>query len=121
MVVVLTEQQCRYAMDHGEFNSEILLSAPRVAIVLTQSWCPQWMRMRTYLQNVESLVHSENHLNTMIFYLEYDTVPWFEAFMEFKENIFNNREIPYVRYYKNGKLTGESNYVSLEGFVSRLR
>jgi len=48
-------------------------------------------------------------------------VPWFEAFMEFKENIFNNREIPYVRYYKNGKLTGESNYVSLEGFVSRLR
>ncbi len=121
MVTVLTEAQCCYAMEHAEFESAVIASALRVAVVLTQSWCPQWTRMRAYLDEAESLLHAENQLTTMIFYIEYDTVPWFEAFMEFKENSFNNREIPYVRYYKNGKLTGESNYVSLEGFVSRLR
>ena len=121
MIEVLTEAQCRYAMEHAEFSKEILNSAERVAIILTQSWCPQWERMQAYLEEAGSMVKVKDKQSVMIFFAEYDKIPLFEPFMEFKETIFNNREIPYVRYYKNGKLAGESNYVSLEGFVSRLR
>lgn len=121
MVLTLTAQQCEYAIEHAEFENTIIASAPRVAVILTQSWCSQWIRMRAYLNEAESLLHAENRLATMIYYIEYDREPWFEVFMEFKENSFNNREIPYVRYYRNGKLASESNYVSLDGFISRLR
>jgi hypothetical protein len=58
------------------------------------------------------------------YYGEYDIEPWenldSEAFMTFKEETFGNREIPYVRYYRNGSFSRESNYISLDGFKDRL-
>jgi len=45
---------------------------------------------------------------------------FFDEFMNFKETTYENREIPYVRYYKDGKYSSCSNYVSLEGFLHRL-
>jgi hypothetical protein len=40
--------------------------------------------------------------------------------MAFKESSFNNREIPYVRYYRNGSFSRDSNFIPAEGFKSRL-
>ncbi len=53
-------------------------------------------------------------------YVEYDRESFFEDFMEFKENVFGNRSVPYVRYYRDGELIAESNYISRQGFLSKL-
>jgi hypothetical protein len=105
-------------MKTGEFDSA-LTGGPAVAIILTQSWCPQWKAMYAYLPQVQA-ARSEARL----YYVEYDIEDWHtlghEAFMSFKETAFNNREIPYVRYYRNGVFHRDSNYLSLDGFIARL-
>jgi hypothetical protein len=89
------------------------------ALILTQSWCPQWKAMKSYLPELEKAGD-----NVTILYVEYDiaydTEAFFDTFMEFKENTYENREIPYVRYFREGVFSGESNYVSLQGFLHRL-
>ena len=141
MMRKLTEAECMYAMEHGEFSPALTGSSKRTAIILTQSWCPQWARMRSYLEIVENTLRdrlladkkpSEDSSepkagassgavgDIAILYVGYDKEPWFEEFMAFKEDTFGNREVPYVRYYREGSLSGETNYLSADGFVSRL-
>ena len=119
MIRKLTESECKAALENGEFDSD-LVSGPAAAIILTQSWCPQWSAMRSYLPKVEAALG-----DVKLYYVEYDAEVWEslenEAFMTFKENTFSNREIPYVRYYKNGAFSRDSNYLFLDGFLSRLR
>ena len=116
---VLTETECRAAMEKGEFELSELSGgeAPgKAAIVLTQSWCPQWKAMKNYLNDAEKRLSG-----LKIFYVEYDLCSFFEDFMTFKENTWQNREIPYVRYYKDGVCSASGNYVSLDGFLQRLK
>ena len=119
MIRKLTEAECRAAMEKGDFDAG-LVSGPAAAIILTQSWCPQWTAMKAYLPKAEEALH-----NLKIYYVEYDTEKWEnldnEAFMTFKENTYNNRQIPYVRYYRNGVFSRDSNYISPDGFISRLK
>jgi hypothetical protein len=69
----------------------------------------------------EGLTQGENAAPEIAFlYAEYDLEPWFESFMAFKEDSFGNREVPYVRYYREGVFSGESNYLSADGFTTRL-
>ena len=110
---ILTEKECRGAIAKGEF--ELPEPADLAALILTQSWCPQWKAMKNYLSDAEKALPG-----LKIFYIEYDLVPFFEDFMTFKENTYKNREIPYVRYYKDGKCVSTSNFVSLDGFLHRL-
>lgn len=112
----LSEADCQFAVEHGEFSQTVRESAPAVAVILTQSWCPQWNLMRSYLPNVESGAGSE----AAVWVVEYDREPFYETFMTFKEDHFGNRSVPYVRYYRGGTLTSESNYISLQGFMSKL-
>lgn len=114
MIIRLTEEQCRDALARGEFGPDLIGSAASVAVVLTQSWCPQWVWMRSYL---EGLPESPEY---RVFYLEYDREPFYEDFLAFKENTLGNREIPYVRYYRDGRLTAQTNYIAKDGFLKRL-
>jgi hypothetical protein len=118
MIRTLTEAECREAMEKGEFAAS-LVSGPAAAIILTQSWCPQWAAMKAYLEGIAKAAPALN-----IYYVEYDIAAWKQlenhAFMTFKENNYRNREIPYVRYYRNGGFSRDSNFVSAEGFKSRL-
>ena len=118
MIRKLTETECKAAMEKGEFDPA-LVSGPAAAIILTQSWCHQWAAMKAYLPKVEAAIG-----DVPLYYVEYDIEPWEnlenEAFMSFKETTFRNREIPYVRYYRNGVFSRDSNYISQEGFKSRL-
>lgn len=100
-------------MESGDFDLSAIPG--RAALILTQSWCPQWKTMFSYLAEAEKRLP-----DLSILYTEYDLVSWFEPFMAFKENAYENREIPYVRYYRDGICTGTSNFVSLEGFLHRL-
>lgn len=110
----LDEARCRAAMAGGEFPPEVRGAAPRVAIVLTQSWCPQWHWMKGYLDAIAA------EPDTAVFWLEYDREKYFEEFRNFKEDLFGNREIPYVRYYRDGMLVRESNYIDRSGFMRLL-
>jgi len=114
----LTEAECRAAMETGEFDTA-LVAGPAAAIILTQSWCPQWTAMKAYLPRLEAALG-----DVPLYYVEYDVERWEQLkhneFMAFKENTFRNREIPYVRYYLNGVFSRDSNYISMDGFKSRL-
>ena len=110
----LSEADCRAAIREGDFLPGVAGAAPRVAVVLTQSWCPQWGWMRSYLESVPE------EPGVAVFYVEYDREPFFEDFMAFKEDVFGNREVPYVRYYREGRLSRESNFIDRGGFLRLL-
>jgi hypothetical protein len=110
MLRKLSEAACRGAIERGEFGADIVDAAPAVAVVLTQSWCPQWAVMRTYL---EALPEDPGAL---VFYVEYDRETYFEELLAFKEDRLGEREIPYVRYYRNGVFARRSNYMDKKGF-----
>ena len=118
MIRKLTEAECRTAMETGNFDAA-LVSGPAAAIILTQSWCPQWGAMKAYLSKAEAALG-----DVAIYYVEYDIERWEsldnDVFMHFKENTFRNWDVPYVRYYRNGVYSRDSNYISLDGFKSRL-
>lgn len=116
MLVKLTETDCRSAISAGDFSEDVRAAAPHVAVVLTQSWCPQWRFMQSYLAEAEQIAGDR----AKIFYVEYDREGFYRDFMAFKEDVFGNREIPYVRYYRDGELRAESNYISRQGFLSKL-
>ena len=123
MIRKLTEAECRAAMETGDFDAS-LLAGSAAAIILTQSWCPQWTAMKNYLLKAEEAM-DKIYGGVRIYYVEYDIESWEslnnDAFMVFKENTFKNRQIPYIRYYRDGAYVRDSNYISLDGFISHLR
>ena len=101
----LTKEQMMHAIKNGEFEEE-LINGDKVAIVLTQGWCPQWHAMKPYLDDI----------NAEIYVLVYDEVDYFDQVREFKESKWKNDQVPYVRYYSKGKLVNQSNFVQKEEF-----
>jgi hypothetical protein len=110
-MIKLNREQCMTAIEKGDFSGDIVGSAPSVAVVLTQSWCPQWGWMRRYLESMPTRPGFE------VFWLEYDHEEFFEKFLAFKEDVLGNREVPYVRYYRGGSFSKESNFIDQRGFL----
>ncbi|MDC7223193.1 MAG: hypothetical protein PQJ60_05585, partial [Spirochaetales bacterium] len=79
-MISLSDKDLEHAVSQGDFSDEILKSHERVAIVLTQSWCPQWMMMRHWLSRMEEDLH--------IYFAEYERMDSYHSFMYFKENSF---------------------------------
>lgn len=107
-------------MRHGEFDSDVIAAAPNVAVVLSQDWCGQYAALSRAIDEMAANPAS-GHPSVTVFELLYNRVDYFEAFMRFKETTWRNREIPYVRYYRDGRLVGESNYVGPESFLDFFR
>lgn len=116
----LSEIQCSYAMSHGEFGDDVVASSKRVAVILTQSWCPDWKWMKGWVDRQAGQGQPER-MDIDVWQLEYNKVPFFDDFRAFKERTFNNYQIPYVRYYIDGSFTGDSNQVSFQEFCARFR
>ncbi len=108
----LTKDQAFYAINNNEFANEILISNKKVIIILTQDWCPQWIFMKRWIYNFEI----EEDIS--VYELIYNKVDYFNEFMNFKERIWKNYEVPYLRYYINGKLVKETNYIGKENFIN---
>jgi len=102
-------------MRDGEFGPDVLGAAESVAVVMTQGWCPQWKAMASWLDAAAA------EAGARAFYVEYDEEDFFEPFMAWKEDFLGNRSVPYVRFYRDGKLSGECNYVSRDAFAAALR
>ncbi len=100
----LTEEESLKAIERGEFSEEILNSAERVIVILTQSWCPDWIAQRSVFAFLAGWD------NLKVYYLEYDRKDFGQKFMIFKESVFRNGEIPYLRFYRGGQFESDSNY-----------
>jgi hypothetical protein len=110
----LSQEACRAMIDGGEVPESVRTSGERVAVILTQSWCPQWSAMRRYLDSLDEA-------GLAVYFVEYDKLPLFAELMAFKETVFANALIPYVRYYRDGRLVSESNAVyQKRRFLKRL-
>ncbi|ULQ60934.1 hypothetical protein K7I13_06675 [Brucepastera parasyntrophica] len=121
MMRKLTNDECLYATKNGDFSPETKSSAAKTVIIMTQSWCPQWKVMEMYMGAVEKkIAASASGDSVELLYVEYDKEPFYEEFVHFKETVLKNFEIPYLRFYKNGELTSESNYVSETELLFRL-
>lgn len=120
MLRKLSDAECRRAMAEGEFEERVRGAAEVAAIILTQSWCPQWRYLQGYLEGLDRDLNEPGSA-AAILYLEYDREPFFQEFMAFKENSFGNREVPYIRFYHRGKLVAESNFISPQAFSARMK
>lgn len=114
----LPDDAGKYAVDNGDFPSEITNSGERVAVVMTQNWCPDWLMMRSWLRHEERNASSETP-DIDVYLFVYNQVDYFDAFRRHKEQTFGNALIPYVRYYQGGQSIGESNQLSRDAFVKR--
>ena len=114
----ITEAQAKQIMSAGELPQEMTGISGRVAVILTQSWCPQWAAMDAYLSRMAKAEKPETG-DLVVFYLCYDLLPFGEEFMHWKETRFSNYDIPFVLYYRDGVLKGSTNYVSESGFLGR--
>ena len=110
----ITDEQARYTIDNGELPDEVISAAGRVAVVLTQDWCPQWATMESYIGDLTE----ETESPILVYVLIYNRVPYFSDFLDFKESTWGNRQIPYVRYYRDGRLVNQTNYVPKSTFTA---
>ena len=110
----LTKEQALFAMKNGEFSKDIIASNNRVVIIMTQDWCPQWTNMKSWVYS------QEVDYDLDVYELIYNKTDFFNEFMFHKENIWQNHDIPYLRYYKNGQLIKESNYKNQKNFIDIL-
>lgn len=104
----LTKAQVKRAMELGDFDTDVRGAGEIVIVLMTQDWCPQWKKMASWLYDWD--IDLEIHL----FELVYNKTDYFQEFRAFKETLWHNYEIPYLRYYHNGKWIDESNAV--EGY-----
>lgn len=129
----MSDDDVRYVIEHREFATEIRTTAPHTAIVLTQSWCHQWHAMRAWMGHAmpartgHAMPARTGHAmpartkggeksGVTIWYYEYDTTDLFDPFREFKEHHWQNDQVPYVRYYRDGVCVQQSNYCSEADF-----
>lgn len=108
----LTKDQLDALLNEGEFPESVRMAAPKVVVIMTQDWCGQWANMAAYLPDFVE--------QAAIFTIAYNLLPDFERIMRFKEDVFNNRQVPYVRFYCNGKLVRHSNWLPRASFAAML-
>jgi hypothetical protein len=108
MMKAVSRAQALACTEKREFESDILGAGQCVVVILTQSWCPQWQAMKPYLEKITG---------PAIYFLEYDLTDYSDRFRRFKETVFGNDQIPYIRYYRDGQLVGVSNAVSEDEFL----
>ena len=107
----IQKYQAMYAIENGEFDTNMIASKAKVIVILTQDWCPQWIDMKNWVYTLELEEDIE------IYELEYNKTDYFNEFMSFKESHWKNYHVPYVRFYKEGNLIKETNYIGKSKFI----
>ncbi len=110
----ISDSQARDCIKNGEFGGEIIATKPKVAVVLTQSWCPSWVAMTNWIGEIKNP-------DIAIWSFIYDASEIFKEFLEFKEETLGNREIPYIRYYQAGKFITDTNYIDKDRFLKMFK
>ncbi len=110
----ISDSQARDCIRNGEFAKEIIAYKPKVVVVLTQSWCPQWAALKGWIGEIRDP-------DLAIWLYIYDNGDIFEDFLQFKEHVLGNDVIPYLRYYRAGKFLTASNYVDKDQFLKTIK
>jgi hypothetical protein len=113
----MTDAQAAAAVDAGEFCDDIRAASQNVAVILTQSWCPQWVTMEKWLRGLERDGKPDGYDLTVYHYV-YDKAGTPKDFLRFKEKVLGSHQIPHVRYYRAGRLVSKSNYVGSRDFLA---
>jgi hypothetical protein len=108
---IIKTEQAMYAIENGEFDTKMITSKNKVIVILTQDWCPQWIDMKNWVYKLELEEDIE------IYELEYNKANYFNEFMSFKESHWKNYNVPYLRFYREGKLVKDTNYISKNKFI----
>ncbi len=108
----LSETEIDQTISQGEFPPSVLQADERVVVVMSQSWCPQWHDMASWLDEFAS--------KAAIYQIVYDTRPDFGRIMTFKETVFDNRQVPYLRYYYKEQLILAANWLPKRTFAALL-
>ena len=106
-------QELDAMLAEGEIPASVRQAADKVAVILTQDWCPQWHDMDRFLPEFADEV--------TVYVLVYNKHPRFQTVMGFKENPFGNFEVPYLRYYVKGELITTSNFLPRNTFAALLK
>ena len=118
-VHIIQDQMARRMIEIGEVPVDIKNSAENVAVVVTQSWCGDWKFMQSWLTDGSTIGADSDDMAIRVYTYEYDKTAMRTDFMQFKEGVWKNELIPYVRYYKKGSYIGDSNALGKDSFVSR--
>jgi len=110
----LSKEQALRAVQNLEFSADVTASNNKVAVVMTQDWCSEWMAMKRWMDSMEDIKRLD------IYELIYNTVDYYNDFLQLKEKSWKNDLIPYIRYYADGVLIHQSNYVNKEDFMKIL-
>lgn len=110
----VTSEQVYETIENKEFSEDIKSSSENVVVVMTQDWCPQWIYMKSWLYKLKT------QSDVDIYEIIYNKEEYFGKFMRFKETIWKNNSVPYLRYYSNGKFVKDSNYVGKDTIVDIL-
>ena len=111
---MLSKEQALRAIQNVEFSADVTASNNKVAVVMTQDWCSEWMSMKRWMDSMEDIKGLD------IYELIYNTVDYYNDFLQLKEKSWKNDLIPYIRYYADGVLIHQSNYVKKEDFLKLL-
>lgn len=95
-----------------EMPASLLAKSKNVIAIFTQDWCPDWHRTERDFKSKEK--YSEDILVCIAIY---NTSKYSEEVMTFKENVWKNGLIPYIRCYKEGKFVRDSNAMAFERIV----
>lgn len=109
----LTEADLTATLAAGEIPESIRHAADHVIVIWTQDWCPQWADLERWVL--------EEAIDIPVYLLVYNRHPRFQELMTFKEDIWKNREIPYVRHYVQGKMVAAHNWLPRTTFQEQLR
>ena len=115
------DRMLRKTVEQQEIPAEIRSAAPRVAVIATQDWCPDWKWMDQWLQKEAAADATENSTrpDVSVYVVVYNKRDLRQEFMQLKETVWENGYIPYVRYYRDGAFAGDSNQVSRDAFYQR--
>ncbi|RPJ09403.1 MAG: hypothetical protein EHM28_01640 [Spirochaetaceae bacterium] len=111
----LTDDDARHAIKHNEFDTGIIAMAKNVLVILSQNWCSQWQYLKSDLEKHITTGEADIHVHIFL----YNRSPLFQEFMDFKEKVFVNDQTPYMRFYRDGKLFFESNFLPLESIIRK--
>ena len=121
----LSEDDIHTAIAKGEFPEHIRTAADNVAIIATQDWCPEWKFMQRWMERETAAADSSDTRadtpDVAVFTVIYNKTPYQESFMRLKEDTWKSTLIPYVRYYRNGRLIDDTNRVSRDAFYQRFQ
>ena len=109
----IDDKEMQHIMDTKEVSDDIKKSSENVLAIFTQDWCGDWKGLQRELNANKD----NSNIDIAIFICMYNESPLYEPFMNFKETVWNNYLIPYLRYYKNGSFVKDTNHLPFQRLI----